>query len=325
MIGLQSNDICYSVLQGGNMTFSTDGVTRQSIDPELARTAFDFNIVKRENFDVQGRLIPGQWHLEKENDGSIIPSMSVGDRFEPIQHSTVFDYVVQRVMPELPNAQIQVAGTIHGGGVGLIIIRIGDEFAVSGDESPQHLQLIFNNPTNGMGRMTLGMTTMRLFCENQLVVAMNAARQDGLNVMHTKSGTEIAAFAMDIVHAEAKKGRLLKERIVRMASRQVTMETVRLSLDHIYPLEGLEKDTRIYKNRERLREQVVEQFESGETAMTIKEDNAWKLFNSFTYPVFNPKKMRRTMDRAEIQYSGMFGTRAFGVRQIFEKVESLVI
>ena len=60
MIGLQSNDICYSVLRGGNMTFSTDGVTRQSIDPELARTAFDFNIVKRENFDVQGRLIPGQ-------------------------------------------------------------------------------------------------------------------------------------------------------------------------------------------------------------------------------------------------------------------------
>ncbi|MBR3922162.1 MAG: hypothetical protein IKJ45_03560, partial [Kiritimatiellae bacterium] len=91
MLGIQSNDICYSALGGTNGLFSTDGMVHEVLEPELVRKAFDFNIVKRENFDVQGRLIPGQWHLEKDTDGSIIPSMSVGDRFEPIQHHMVFE------------------------------------------------------------------------------------------------------------------------------------------------------------------------------------------------------------------------------------------
>ena len=322
MIGIQPNDICYSSVGGGGGAFSSDGIVHHDLTPELARSAFDFNIVKRENFDRQGRLVPGQWHLEKESDGSIIPSMSVGDRFEPIQHHMVFDHIVDRVLPQIPGARIIVAGTIHGGGVGIVIIQLGDSFGVAWDCSPLATTLVFNNPCNGMGRMTLGMTVTRMFCQNQVVGAIRAASDDGINVMHTKSGREIAEFSMRAITAEVERGLTMKGRITRLSMVSVNAAVVRHCLNRVYPLGGLEKGSRIYKNVERLRERVMNEFEGGHTAQTMKRDSAWKLFNSFTYPIFNPDKMRRNMDATEIQYNGIFGNRAVDVHRILGVIES---
>lgn len=321
MLGIQSNDICYSALGGAERLFSTDGEVRQVLEPELARKAFDFNIVKRENFDAHGRLIPGQWHLEKDSDGSIIPSMSVGDRFEPIQHHMVFEYIVDKVLPNIRSSRLIVAGTIHGGGVGIVIVQLGALFSLVGDESPQAMTLVFNNPSNGMGRLTLGMTVMRWYCSNQIVAAMHSAESEGLNIMHTKSGKEITAFALQTISAEIKRGLVMKDRIVRLSKASVNEAVVKFCLDRVYPLGGLEKGSRTYKNVERLRERVLNEFEGGATAQTIKHDSAWKLFNSFTYSIFNPERMRRNMDATEIQYNGIFGNRAVGVRRILSAVE----
>ena len=321
MIGLQSNDICYSALGRAYGPFSTDGAVHEVLEPEQVRNAFDFNIVKRENFDVQGRLIPGQWHLEKDTDGSIIPSMSVGDRFEPIQHHMVFEYIVDKVLPNIKDSRLIVAGTIHGGGVGIVIVQLGGSFSVFGDESPQAMTLVFNNPSNGMGRLTLGMTAMRWHCSNQIVAAMRSAESEGLNVMHTKSGKEIAAFALRTIRAEIERGMDMKDRIGRLSMASVNKAVVRFCLDRVYPLGGLEKGSRIYKNVEKLRERVMNEFEGGQTAQTIKRDSAWKLFNSFTYSIFNPEKMRRNMDVTEIQYNGIFGNRAMGVHRVLRTVE----
>ena len=144
---------------------------------------------------------------------------------------------------------------------------------------------------------------------------------EGLNVMHTKSGKEIAAFALRTIRAEIERGMEMKDRISRFSMASVNEAVVKFCLDRVYPLSGLEKGSRMYKNVEKLRERVMNEFEGGQTAQTIRRDSAWKLFNSFTYSIFNPERMRRNMDLTEIQYNGIFGNRAMGVHRVLRAVE----
>ena len=102
MIAIQENDVCYSIANNGHNPFNTDRVERTELPLELARSALDFEIQKIASYDVNGRRIPGHYHLIKSTDKSFIPCVSVGEQFVPIQHIDFFDYVVNEVMPNVP-------------------------------------------------------------------------------------------------------------------------------------------------------------------------------------------------------------------------------
>ena len=69
IIARQANDRCFSTTPGwgeekggvGN-PFNFDGVERDEIDADLARSAFDFEILKKPSYDAEGRRIPKQYH-----------------------------------------------------------------------------------------------------------------------------------------------------------------------------------------------------------------------------------------------------------------------
>lgn len=329
MIAIKSNDICFSTARDGANPFNLDGQKRTELPVELAATAFDFNILKKQSYDSRGREIPGHFHLERDDeDGTLIPTqMSVGNQYTPIQHKEVFEYITQEVMPQLPSMKLEMAGTIHGGGIGLIAAKFGDTFAIKGDESENELRLFFNNPCNGSGRMTLGFTNVRVVCQNTLLAATEQARNDGWRITHTKSAPEVTMTAVKCIQAQAVAAVEMKRRCKLLAEIGVDSETLERCLDAVYPIKNL-PESAARTRLENFRVKVIEQFEAGETAQTFKEDNAWKLFNSFTYPIFNedPVKLERSKrkDAAEIAYSGMTGTVAQKVRGIFDKVERVV-
>lgn len=325
MKAIHSNDICFSTARDGDNPFNTDGQRRTELPVELARTALDFGIVKRPSFDDTGRVIPGHFHLERDDESRsiILSPASVGYQYTPIQHLDVFDYIVNKVMPEVPEMKLEMAGTIYGGGVGLVSAKFGDAFSIKGDESPHELRLFFNNPCNGRGRMTLGFTTVRVVCQNTLAAATLEAKADGWCITHTKSAPEATLRAVECIRAQAHAALVMKRHCEALAEIGVDGETVRRCLDAVYPVSAL-PEGHARSRLENLREEVVRQFETGETAQTFKEDSAWKLFNSFTYPIFNPDADRlaksKTKDAAEIAYTGMTGSVRDRVLGIFNKV-----
>ena len=323
MKAIMQNDICYSTALGGNNPFNTDRKPRTELTPEEARTALDFHILKKKSYDEEGRVIPGHYHLVKDSDNTFIPSAAIGEKFTPIQHVEVFDYIVREIMPKVPEMKLEMCGTIHGGGVGLIAATYGDTFSLPGDESENKLRLFFNNPCNGAGRMTLGYTTVRVICQNTLVAATKEANADGWRVTHTKGAPEVTAQAVASIKSQAVAALEMKARSARLASIGVDSATVERCLEEVYPIRNLPdgfSKTRLLN----IRNAVMEQFEAGETARTMKGDTAWKLFNSFTYPIFHPEKISKRNDAAEIQYKGMTGETADKVRRIFNDVEWVV-
>lgn len=319
MIAIQPNDICFSTARGGNNPFNTDGKPRTELPVEEARTALDFRIVKKPSYDEAGRRIPSHFHLVKDTDNSFIPSSGIGAAFTPVQHLDVFEYIVNEVMPQIPDMKLEMCGTIHGGGTGLIAAKFGDTFAIPGDESPNELRLFFSNPSQGRGSMTLGFTTVRVVCQNTLLAATEEAKEDGWTIRHTKGAPEKTDAAVKCIHRQAIAALEMKEKCAVLARVGVDAGMVARVLEEVYPIGNL-PDGHAKSRLLNIRNAVMEQFESRETAQTIKGDTAWKLFNSFTFPIFNPERISKRKDLAEIQFRGMTGDTAQKVRRIFGKV-----
>ena len=325
MIAIQENDVCYSIANNGHNPFNTDRVERTELPVELARSALDFEIQKIPSYDVNGRRIPGHYHLIKSTDKSFIPCVSVGEQFVPIQHIDFFDYVVNEVMPNVPGLSLEMAGTIHGGGVGLVSAKFGDTFSIKGDKSGNELRLFFNNPSNGRGRAVVGFTTVRVVCQNTLLAATKEARSDGFKVSHTKTGPAIVMGAVASIREQAVAALEMKRRCERLANISANTAMLNDALDVVYSLKGISEEHPGFKRLQKLREKVIEEFECGATAQSMTEDTAWKLLNAFTYPVFNPEKVSKRTDKAEIAYQGMGGLVAEKVNDMLLAVERVAL
>lgn len=325
---MTKNDKCYSTALNGHNPFNKDGQERTELTIEEARTAFDYEIKSMPCFDATGREIPNLYHIASD-DGIIIPCHGVTKGFTPINHRDVFDYITGKVMPEIPEMKLEMAGTIRGRSVGVFAAKFGDTFAIKGDKSPQELRLFFSNPTNGTGTMVMGFTTVRVVCQNTLLAATKKAKSDGFEIYHTKNANIEITGAAKMIREQAVAALEIKRRCEALAEIGVDGETMRRALDAVYPLHQLPEDSSAYVRMKNLREGVIRQFEDGETAQTMSDKrSAWALFNSFTYPIFNPDEKKlaksKTKDKAEIAYKGMNGNIAEKVGVIFRKVEKVV-
>lgn len=328
MIAMTEYDKCFSTALNGHNPFNKDGQERTELTIEEARTAFDYEIKAMPCYDATGRKIPNLNHLQSD-DGVIIPCHGVADGFTPINHREVFDYITEKVMPEIPEMKLEMAGTIRGRSVGVFAAKFGDTFAIKGDNSPNELRLFFCNPTNGTGTMVMGFTNVRVVCQNTLLAATKEAKADGFKIYHTKNANIEIAGAANMIREQAVAALEMKRRCEALAEIGVDGETLRRALDAVYPLHQLPEDSFAYARMKNLREGVIRQFEDGETAQTMTDKrSAWALFNSFTYPIFNPDEKRlaksKSKDKAEIAYKGMNGNIAEKVGVIFRKVESIV-
>lgn len=325
---MTKNDKCFSTALNGHNPFNKDGQERTELTIEEARTAFDYEIKSMPCFDSTGREIPNLYHIESD-DGIIIPCHGVTKGFTPINHRDVFDYITAKVMPEIPEMKLEMAGTIRGRSVGVFAAKFGDTFAIKGDKSPQELRLFFSNPTNGTGTMVMGFTTVRVVCQNTLLAATKKAKSDGFEIYHTKNANIEITGAVEMIREQAVAALEIKRRCEALAEIGVDGETLRRALEAVYPLHQLPEESSAYARMKNLREGVIRQFEDGETAQTMSDKrSAWALFNSFTYPIFNPDEKKlaksKTKDKAEIAYKGMNGNIAEKVGVIFRKVEQVV-
>lgn len=318
MIAMTEIDKCFAI-KGLAKVFNTDGVERTYLDPAVVRSAFDFTIGKRPSYDVSGRPIPGHYHLVREDNNAFIPSAGIGKKFEPVQHMEVFDYITNKIMPQMPEMSLETVGTINGGGTGIVMAQIGDEYHINGDNSPNTMRLMFSNPCNGYGALIIGFTNVRLWCQNQIPVAMSTAKADGFSIRHTKNANIYVGDALDVIYASIEKARDILRKSEGFARVRINKEFIRRVMDEIYPFneEGSEAG---HTRTENVRAEVMKQFEEGETAQTIEGDTAWKLFNAFTYPIYNPTSTRKTVDAAEVAYTGAVGTRAQKVSKIFNVI-----
>ena len=326
MKAIQQNDKSFTTIRNRNdhsgVAFTYGGGFREHIDPEEARTCFTFNIEKHPCCTEDGREIPNQFHLRRDDNDDIIPTRSIGKEFTPVQHLQVFDYIVNDIMPQVPEMELETVGTLNNGGTGVIMAKFGEGFSVQGDKSGQENRLFFFNP-NGSSSLTMGFTNVRLFCQNQMAAAVRTANQSGFRVWHTTNAELKVDHAVESIYEAVGACKHLQVEENRLAEVEVGQRELHALLNKFFPLAHLEEGTRGYTKAVNQRNEVIRQFTEGETAQSIEGDTGWKLFNSFTYPIFNPVTIGKGSDMESIIYSGMVGSRASRVHKIFNAVQEV--
>lgn len=328
MKAITTKDTCYSTTATGNPLFNTDGKMRSSISYEEGRSALDFEIHKVQSYhfdEAAGEVEPihNHFHLVRDTDGMIIDAPSVGAQFVPVQHRDVYDFIMNDIMPTTSEMKLEMVGTLHGLSTGIISVNFGDTFSIRGDKSPNAMRMIYANPCNGSGRLVMGFHMVRIVCQNTLALAIRQANDDGFRIKHTKGADINAKGALDQIKQASKSAMLLKERAEALSHRNVSVRHLHAVLEDIYPMNGLEEGSPAFRRVENLRQQVITQFESGSTAQTFSEKNAWMLFNSFSYPVINESRITVKTDRAQVAYQSMVGDVGATIRNIFATVETL--
>lgn len=328
MIALTRTDKIYSTVKGPlQRVLNSDGKSRSTIEYDLGMSAFDFEIEKRQSYDADGRKIPGHFHIVRTDTKDFIPSSGLGRKFVPIQHRDIYESVQHEIIPlandvmkgSMPHLSVETVGTLYGGGTGIITVRAGDSFSVPSDSSKCFTRLVFANPSNGRGSIIIGCTIVREICQNQVPVACG-----GFSVHHTKNANIHLSNAMKCIIAQIKDAETVKQDILRMAD--ITLEEengipfLERILDKIYPYKH-KKGTPGWTRQYNRRLEVYTQYTGADVAMSIKSNSIWKVYNAFTFPIFNPSSFGRTMDYADIFYSGMIGGRRNLLKRIFNTVK----
>lgn len=327
MLGITREDRLFSTI-GGRFAavFNTDGRPRTEIVPSEARKALDFDIIKKQNFDETGRRIPGQFHLVRSDTNSIIPTGGIGKKFVPVQHYKIFDYVVDDILPQLPDYRLETVGTLHGGGTGVISALGGERFTVDGDTSSYVTRLIFCNPCNGSGRFSMGLSIVRESSQSQFLVAKsNGVGKDaiGFAVKHTRNASFFKENTLSSISSFTPLVISSRESIDRLASLPMDETMIDKMLDAVFPIKhpkGSPGYTRTCNNRM----EVQTQLQMGEIAMTMPKNSAWKLLNAFVYPIFNPARMGSRKDYGELFIQGGLGPQATRVLSIKAEIEAML-
>lgn len=306
---------------------------KKSIADADSLSVFDYVLNKCPCFDASGREVPGLYHIERMDAGAaagtILPLGGFGDQYTILQNRDLYNMIAKNILPELPGAKVETVGTLEGGATGIVQISCGSDFKIKGDESKHESRLYFSNPVGG-GSLVMGFCLTRCVCENTIAAArkevLTGAREGtGHIIRHTSAIEVYARRAIETIKAQALATKTMQERIKALAARKVNTATIKKALAEIYPAtpEMADKAPAAYANAIARREEVITQWEGGETAQTFTADNAWKLVNSFTFPIFNPSKIAKGSDLSGVRYDAMFGERAGRVSQILEAVERI--
>lgn len=306
---------------------------KKSITADDARSVFDYVLNKRPCYDVDGREIPGLYHVERmapgAERGEIMPLGGFGENYTILQHADMLGMIADKILPELPGAKIETVGTLEGGATGLVQISCGADFKISGDTSKQESRLYFNNPVGG-GSLVMGFCLTRCVCENTIAMARREVVEGsrngtGYTIRHTTNIDAYAKSAIAQISAQAKATKVMQERIKALAAKKVNSAIVKKTLDALIPAtaEMADATPAIYTNAINKRREVIAQWEDGETAKTFTADTAWKLVNAFTFPIFNPAKLVKGTDLSGVRYDGLFGERAEKVANIMATVERI--
>ena len=306
---------------------------KKSITDADALSVFDYTLNKCPCFDMDGREIPGLYHIERMDAGAkagaILPLGGFGDQYTILQNRDLYNMIARDILPELPGAKVETVGTLEGGATGIVQISCGADFKIKGDESKSESRLYFNNPVGG-GALVMGFCLTRCVCENTIAAArkevLTGARMGTGHVIRHTSAIEVCARrAIETIKAQALATKTMQERVKALAAKKVNAAQIKKALAEIYPAtpKMAEESPAAYANAIARREEVITQWEGGETAATFTADSAWKLVNAFTFSIFNPSKIAKGSDLSGVRYDAMFGDRAGRVSEILATVEKI--
>jgi len=192
----------------------------------------------------------------------------VGSGYMPISNASAFAFM--DVLCEKQGATWEYGAVIKGGKKIVLQARLGNPFEVRpGDVCMEYVTLV--NSHDGSTSLRAFFTPIRLFCMNQLAVALSSATSS-INLRHTASIEFRIQDAFQVFALSGEYFAAFKQKAAYLSQKVCDTAMVNRFLDEVM------KDTGSTKN-ENQRLEVVRLFEQGKGN---GKGSAWDLWNSVT-------------------------------------------
>lgn len=154
-----------------------------------ALEAFDLNyeLVKEPLHDAQGNAVPGVYGIRRVDSETMIPKVSVGDRYEVIQN-TQFTAFADAVAEGL-NVDFTAGGHLKGGRIAYLQADLPNPIRILGTDDIVESKITFMNSYDGSTNFMVFPFSNRIFCANQLNMLRKLGWK-GLNVRHTRNADQ---------------------------------------------------------------------------------------------------------------------------------------
>ena len=258
-----------------------------------------------------GLLIPGYKANRRDTDGTILGIVS--DRYKIVQNTEAFAFT-DAIVGETEDGVVkyETAGSLCGGKQIWLLAKMPTKKVLDDDVEPY---MFFSNSHDGSGAIKVGMTPIRVVCQNTLNMAMNSAKRSWStkHMGDMKSKLEEAKLCLQLA---SKYMTSLDEEADRLANAQLYHEQIEEILDEMFPVDD--------NATERKKSNII-QFKSNfwraynMPDIAKFEDSAWKAVNAMSDTVTHSDPMRKTTTFQEKRWG-----KVMDGHPIFDQFVSLV-
>jgi phage/plasmid-like protein (TIGR03299 family) len=111
--------------------------------------------------------IPHKYALRRDTDHAVFAT--VGRNYQPLQNSAAFEFLDNLVDQGL---EYETAGALRGGSIVFITAKLPKSIMIGGEDAHE-LYLFVRNGHNGMDSVRIGITPIRVVCQNTLNMALS--------------------------------------------------------------------------------------------------------------------------------------------------------
>lgn len=277
----------------------------------LRLAGLDWDVLQTPVYMENGIMIPNYKANVRSTDNACLGIVT--DRYKIVQNTEAFEFT-DSIVGETEDGVVkyETAGSLLGGKKIWLLAKMPVKKVLDDDVEPY---MFFSNSHDGTGAIKVGMTPIRIVCQNTLNMALNTAKRQWStkHVGDMQSKLEEARLCLQMAN-EYMIG--LDEEADRLANARLYEEQIAEILDEMFPV----KDDAT----ERKKNNIVQFKNTFWTAYGMPdiqkfEDSAWKAVNAMSDVITHSAPQRNTATYAENRWGKIMDGHA-----IFDQFTSLV-
>lgn len=233
-----------------------------------------------------GLLIPGYKANRRSTDKAILGIVT--DRYKIVQNTEAFSFT-DEIVGETEDGVVkyETAGSLDGGKKIWLLAKMPTKMVLDDAIEPY---MFFANSHDGSGAIKVGMTPVRVVCQNTLNIAMNTAKRQWStkHMGDMKSKLEEAKLCLRMANEYMTS---LDEEADRLANARLYHEQIEEILDEMFPVDDNASD-RKKNNILQFKTSFWKAYDMPDIAKF--EDSAWKAVNAMSDTVTHSEPLRNT-------------------------------
>lgn len=253
----------------------------------LHLAGLDWTVEQTPVYTDSGMEIPNYKANRRSSDGSILGIVT--DRYRIVQNTEAFEFT-DEIVGETEDGVVkyETAGSLCGGRKIWLLAKMPVKKVLDDDVEPY---MFFSNSHDGTGAIKVGMTPVRIVCNNTLNLALNSAKRcwSTKHVGDMQSKLEDAKLCLQMADKYMKN---LDEEADRLANAKLYKEQIDEILDEMFPIDD-DTTERKKKNIEDIKQSYYMCYIQPDIAKFM--NTAWGAVNAMSDLVTHSTPKRNTV------------------------------